>query len=341
MHGHALLVRDRNSPDAEYEEVPMPEPGIGDVLLAVEAASFTPTELAWPSTWVDRAGRDRSPVVPGHEVSGTIAALGYGTTGFAIGDAVYGMTDWYRDGALADYVAVEARNLARRPASISPIDSASLPLAGLTAWQGLFVHGNLQRDQKVVINGATGGVGSLAIQLARWAGARVTAVAHAWGRQLLDDLGADVFVDAEAIPAGIGDSDLLFDTVGGDLAHRCLGMLGPGGVVVSVVDSEPEAPKAGRATFFVVEPDRDQLDKLARLVDEGRVRPIVGEVIDLAARGKQGFETKGHGGVPGKIVVTPGHPLPPTARVDGQDRSRSIPPAQPASGGTWRRLKQP
>ena len=115
---HALRIHKRGGPEGlSYEEAPMPEPGTGDVLVRVQAASFTPTELTWPSTWVDRLGHDRRPVIPGHEVSGTVEALGWGTTGFAVGDAVYGLTDWYRDGTLAEYVAVEARNLAPKPAS--------------------------------------------------------------------------------------------------------------------------------------------------------------------------------------------------------------------------------
>ena len=135
----ALRLHERGGPEQlAYEQAPCPSVGIGDALVRVHAASFTPTELSWPSTWVDHAGRDRRPSIPAHEVSGVVEALGYGTIGVAVGQAVYGLTDWYRDGAAAEYVAVEARNLAPKPASLSHVDAAAVPLAGLTAWQALF-----------------------------------------------------------------------------------------------------------------------------------------------------------------------------------------------------------
>lgn len=300
----AIRVRDRESPKAAYEDMPVPRPGIGDVLLAVGAASFTPTELSWPSTWVDRAGRDRTPVVPGHEVSGTVVGLGYGTTGLAVGDQMYGMTDWYRDGSAADYVAVEARNLARRPSSAPHAESAALPLAGLTAWQALFTHGHLATGQTAIITGASGGVGTLAVQLARNAGARVVAVAHSWARELLSDLGADDFADADDPAAShISNADVLIDTVGRDLAAPYVAMLRPGGSVVSVVDPAPPRSDDGRAVFFVVEPDRAQLEELAGLVDSGRIRPVVGAVVDMEAGWDEGFAAKHHGGVAGKVVL--------------------------------------
>src|SRR5439155_8320742 len=131
-----------------------PEPGIGDVLIGVGGAGFTPTELQWPSTRVDRSGRRRRPVIPGHEVSGTVVGLGYGTTGFGVGGEVFGLTDWYRDGSLAEFVAVEARNLAAKPASLSHVDAAAFPMAALTAWQALVVHADLKAGKTGVIQGA-------------------------------------------------------------------------------------------------------------------------------------------------------------------------------------------
>src|SRR3954471_6496718 len=171
----ALLAREQDqAPDRmSVEEHSRPEPRIGDVLIQVGAASFTPTELQWPSTWVDRSGRDRRPVIPGHEVSGTVVALGYGTTGFGVGGEVFGLTDWYRDGSLAEFVAVEARNLATKPGSLSHVDAAAFPMTALTAWQALFVHADLKAGQTVVIHGAGGGVGTVAVQLAVSEGARV------------------------------------------------------------------------------------------------------------------------------------------------------------------------
>src|SRR6478672_2991473 len=194
----ALRIHERGGPEKLVaEEAPRPEPTIGDALIRVHAASFTPTELEWPSTWIDRAGRDRLPVIPGHEVSGVVTALGYGTTGVSVGDAVYGLTDWYRDGAAAEYVAVEARNLAPKPATLSHQEAAAIPMAGLTAVQALFDHGRLAAGQTVLVLGAGGGVGSFAVQLARAAGARVLASARGWARELVLGLGADAFVAAE------------------------------------------------------------------------------------------------------------------------------------------------
>jgi len=305
---HALRVHEQGGAEGlSYEEVPMPEPGIGDVLVRVQAASFTPTELTWPSTWVDRLGHDRRPVIPGHEVSGTVEALSWGTTGFAVGDAVYGLTDWYRDGALAEYLAVEARNLAPKPVSLDHIQAAALPLAGLTAWQALFVHGGLSAGQRVLIHGAGGGVGSIAVQLARAAGAYVIATGRGWARELVTELGAERFVDVERERfEDVADKvDLVVDLVGGEILHRSGGAIKDGGIVVSVVE-DPRARLDGaslaRGAYFVVESDRSELEELARRVDAGKLRPVVGEVFDLADGGKA-FEAKQGGGVPGKVVL--------------------------------------
>src|SRR5262249_52879287 len=166
----------------------------------------------WPSTWVDRSGRDRRPVIPGHEVSGTVAGLGYGTTGFGIGDEVFGLTDWYRDGSLAEYVAVEGRNLAAKPDAVSPVDAAGFPMAALTAWQALFVHADLKADQTVVIHGAGGGVGTFAVQLAVSAGARVIGTGRADARELVMSLGAEQYLDLAHDALGeVKEVDVVFD----------------------------------------------------------------------------------------------------------------------------------
>ncbi|HEX6527215.1 MAG TPA: NADP-dependent oxidoreductase [Streptosporangiaceae bacterium] len=303
---HALRVHDQQDKDIRYEQAPDPSPGTGDVLVEVRAATFTPTELDWPSTWVDRSGRDRTPVIPGHEVSGIVTACGYGTTGLAPGDEVYGITDWYRDGAAADYVAAEARNLAHKPASVTHPEAAALSLAGLTAWQALFVHGDLKPGQTVVITGASGGVGTLAVQLARDSDARVAAVAHGWARDLLDGLDATEFIDAGDPHAGVTDADLLLDLTGGDLAGRYAAMIRRGGTVVSVVASQPPVPADGKSVFFVVEPDRAQLTELARLADAGRIRPVIGKQVRMADAPAEAFAAKRAGGVPGKVILQTG-----------------------------------
>ena len=194
----ALRLHERGGPeDLAYEQAPRPYIGIGDAVVRVHAASFTPTELTWPSTWVDHAGHDRRPTIPAHEVSGVVEALGYGTVGVAVGQAVYGLADWYRDGAAAEYVAVEARNLAPKPTSLSHVEAAAVPLAGLTAWQALFDYGGLVAGQRVLIQGAGGGVGVVAVQLARAAGSAVIGTGRAWARELVGELGAGSFVDVE------------------------------------------------------------------------------------------------------------------------------------------------
>src|SRR4051812_17109199 len=180
------------------ETVPVPPIGTGDVLVRVHAAGYTPGEPDWPSTWTDRLGRPRAPAIPSHEVSGTVAALGYGVARLAVGDEVYGLTDWYRDGAAAEFVVVEARDLAGKPRSADHVATATLPLAGLTAWQGLFAYGELTAGQNVVVHGAGGGVGALAVQLAHRAGAKVTATGRGKVRTLALDLGADAFLDLDA-----------------------------------------------------------------------------------------------------------------------------------------------
>src|SRR3954471_13613573 len=215
----ALRAHERGGPEhLVEEEAGIPSPGIGDVLVRVHAASFTPTELDWPSSWVDRAGRDRRPSIPGHEVSGVVTALGYGTTGLAVGDAVYGLTDWYRDGAADEYVAVEARNLAPKPDGLEHRTAAALPMVALTAQQALFDHGGLEPSQAVAVLGAGGGVGTFSVQLARAARARVVAVARPWATDLLRGLGAEVYVDVDHAP--LGDVDLVFDLVGGETLRR-------------------------------------------------------------------------------------------------------------------------
>src|SRR5262245_11237034 len=235
------------------ESAPVPTPGIGDALVRVGAASFTPTELGWPSTWVDRAGRDRRPVIPAHEVSGVVESLGYGTFGVAVGDPVYGLTDWYRDGAAAEYVAVEARNLAPKPATLGHVEAAAVPLAALTAWQALFDHALLATGRSVLIIGAGGGVGVFAVQLAAAAGARVIGAARGQAEPLVRELGADAFLDLEREePEAAGPVDVVLDLVGGEVARASWPALRPDGMLVSVVESPTPPPGSDvRAAFFV------------------------------------------------------------------------------------------
>jgi|SRR5215831_10505135 len=305
---HALRMHARAGPEALiYESAAVPEPGIGDVLVRVGAASFTPTELSWPATWVDRAGRDRTPVIPGHEVCGTVAALGYGTTGWDVGDAVFGLTDWYRDGTLAEYVAVEGRNLASKPAGFADVDAAACVMPAMTATQALFTHGRLASRQTVLIQGAGGGVGTAATQLARAADAIVLASARSWARDLVLELGAHEFIDADqaSVATAARGVDLVFDLVGGDALGRAWPLVRAGGSIVSVVEdpaARPEARSDAGSAFFVVEADGAMLSELASQMDAGQLRPVVGAVRPLA-EGPEAFASKQAGNVPGKIVL--------------------------------------
>ncbi|MFF1401432.1 NADP-dependent oxidoreductase [Streptomyces sp. NPDC058287] len=244
------------------------------LIVRVHAAGFTPGELTWPGTWTDRAGRDRTPSVPGHELSGVVTELGYGTTGLTIGQRVFGLADWSRDGSLAEYTAVEARNLASLPADVDHVTAAALPISGLTAWQALFDHGRLTTGQTVLVHGAAGGVGSLAVQLAREVGARVIGTGRAADRETVLELGADVFFDLQAERLeDIGDVDLVFDVIGGDILDRSTALVRAGGTLVTIAAPVIVQPADGRAVLFVVEPDRARLADLAGRVREGRGNP--------------------------------------------------------------------
>ncbi|NKZ06037.1 NADP-dependent oxidoreductase [Actinomadura latina] len=300
----AIRIHERGGSEGlVLEDAPRPGPATGDVVVRVHAAGFVPDELDWPGTWVDRAGRDRTPSVPAHDVAGVVADVGYGTSGFAAGDRVFGLTDWHRDGAAAEYVAVEARNLARLPDSLTFTEGAALPLAGLTVWQALFVHGGLEAGQTVVVHGGGGGTGSLAVQLARHAGAHVIATGRARAAGVATEMGAHAFIDLEgqSFEDAVEPVDLIFDTIGGELLSRSASRVKPGGALVSITAPPPVEPANGRAVFFIVEPDRDQLAELAKLAGAGHLRAHVGAVHPLAET-RAAFEAK-HTGVPGKVVI--------------------------------------
>jgi len=263
-------------------ERPEPEPGINDVVVQVHAAGFTSGELTWPSTWTDRLGRDRTPSIPGQELAGVVTALGYGTTGLSVGQRVFGLTDSYRGGGLAEYVAIEARNLAPLPGDVGFTVGASLPMPGLTAWQGLFGHGRLQAGQSVLVHGAAGSVGSMVTQLAREFGAYVIGAGRAADRQKAHDFGAQEFVDLENDALeDVGGVDLVFDVIGGDIQKRSAGMIRAGGTLVTVVGPTQARPADGLAVDFVVESDRAQLGEIVQRVRDGRLRTNIGNIATL------------------------------------------------------------
>ncbi|MGN6287478.1 MAG: NADP-dependent oxidoreductase [Afipia sp.] len=280
----AIVVTDQVAGTAgmKLTERPEPKAAINDVVVRVHASGFVGTELGWPSTWSDRLGRDRTPTIAGHELAGVVTALGYGTTGLSIGQRVFGLSDWYRDGSLAEYVAIEARNLAPLPGDVDFNVAASLPISGLTAWQGLIVHGRLQGGQRVIAHGAAGAVGSMVTQLAREFGAYVIGTGRAADRQAALDFGANEFVDLEKERLeDVGGVDLVFDLIGGDIGKRSARLVRAGGTLVSIVGPSETRPADGRAIDFVVEADRAQLNEIVQRVRDGRLRTNIGTVASL------------------------------------------------------------
>lgn len=284
-HMRAITVRDRDAGAAGLllNDMPYPIAGENDVIVRVHGAGFISTELKWTGTWVDRAGRDRTPSIPGHDLSGVVVELGSGTTGLTVGQRVFGLTDWFRNGTLAEYTAVEARNLAPLPADIDHAAAAALPISGLTSWQALFEHGHLGIGQKVLIHGAAGGVGSIAVQLAHEVGAVVIGTGRTADRDTVLGLGAHAFLDLESDKLeDAGDVDVVFDVIGGEILDRSAALVRAGGTLVTIVEMPRVKPMDGRAIFFVVESDRAQLAELAQRLRDGRIKPIVGAVRPLA-----------------------------------------------------------
>src|SRR5881398_463295 len=280
----AIVVTDQAAGTAGVKLVERPEPqaAINDVVVRVHASGFTGDELSWPSTWTDRLGRDRTPSIPGHELAGVVTSLGYGTTGLSAGQRVFGLTDWTRDGTLAEYVAVEARNLTPLPGDVDFTVGAALVMPGLTAWQGLFDHGRLKAGQSVLSHGAAGAVGTMVTQLAREAGAYVIGTGRAADRQRALDFGANEFVDLENDKLeDLGGVDLVFDVIGGDIQKRSAGLIRAGGTLVTVVGPPEARPADGLAVDFVVESDRAQLSEIVQRVRDGRLRTNIGNIATL------------------------------------------------------------
>jgi NADPH:quinone reductase-like Zn-dependent oxidoreductase len=280
----AIVVTDQDAGLAGMKLVELPEPAaaINDVIVQVYAASITGDELSWPSTWTDRADHDRTPSIPGHELAGVVTALGYGTTGLSVGQRVFGLQDWYRNGSLAEYVAIEARNLAPLPDDVDFNDGNALVMPGLTAWQALFDHGQLQARQRVLVHGAAGIVGSMAVQLAREAAAYVIGTGRAAHREAALEFGANEFVDLDNEPLeNIGQVDLVIDVLGGDIANRSLGVIRAGGKFVTITGPIEEQADGVKNIDFVVEADRSQLIEIAKRFREGRLKTNTGSVVML------------------------------------------------------------
>jgi NADPH:quinone reductase-like Zn-dependent oxidoreductase len=277
------------------EQLPTPRPGAGEALVRVHAAAITRNELDWPA--------DRLPAIPSYEFSGVVAAVGPGVEQVRVGEAVYALGDFGRDGAAADYTVVDAGLLAPKPRTLDHLQSAAIPLAGLSAWQGLFEHGRLAAGQRVLIHGAAGGIGAFAVQLAHWRGAHVVGTASTANLETARALGADQVLDhtTTRFEDAVEPVDVVFDTAGGDRLERSPAVLRPGGRLVSVAEEPPDA--AGiTASYFVVAPNRRQLVELAEAADRGELRPVIDQVFPLGDA-RQAFERSLGNHRPGKIVL--------------------------------------
>jgi NADPH:quinone reductase-like Zn-dependent oxidoreductase len=289
-----------------YEDAPDPALVMGNVLVKVHACGITPTELDWP-IWTDRAGHKRDSIIPAQEFSGVVAALGFGAAGVAVGDEVYGLIMAYWDGGAAEYIAIEARDVAPKPTTVDWVHAAALPQAGLTSWQALFDHGQLAAGQTVLIFGAGGAVGTVAVQLARSVGAHVIGAGRSNVQSLVLDLGAERFVDLEQDrwEETVGQVDVVYDIIGGDVLARSPAVVKAGGALVSVMGPPPATRQDIRAVFFIRQPNHGQLVELARLVDAGQLRPPeIGAAYPLA-EAKNAFTAQSNHTLAGKVILQP------------------------------------
>ncbi len=306
---NAVRIHEFGGPEVlKYEEAPRPEPGAGEILLEVKAVGVNPVDWKIREGEMEDQMKHTLPLIPGIDAAGIVAAVGPGVTEFAPGDEVFAALDMARDGSYAEYAVVKTQTVAAKPASVDFVTAAALPVAGVTAWQCLFETAHLQAGQTVLIHGASGGVGTLAVQLAHWKGARVVGTASAQNKEFLQKLGADEVIDYHAtrfedVVSGV---DVVLDTQGGDTQERSWGVLKPGGSLVTTVPPPPsDAAKAHgvRGEFLFAHPDTAVLAQLAALVASGDLTPIIATTLPLAeARRAQELSATGH--TRGKIVLT-------------------------------------
>lgn len=282
------------------ERAPIPVPAAEEALVAVRAAAITYDELLWDESWT-RDGVDRTPIIPSHEVSGTVVAVGSAVVDLSVGSDVYGLIAFDRDGAAAEYVTVRAEDLAAKPGTIDHAHAAALPLAALTAWQALRDHAHVQAGESVLVLGGAGGVGAYVVQLARHFGAQVTATVRTPDTyDYVTALGAE-----EVVTDATGAFDVVIDTVGGAALASAYPHVRDGGRLITL--SAPPGAELGqgrdvRDEFFVVEPNRDELEQIAALVDDGTITVSVGETYPLE-QASTAYADRGRQGRPGKTVL--------------------------------------
>jgi NADPH:quinone reductase-like Zn-dependent oxidoreductase len=304
----ALRLHARGGPEQLFfEDAPTPEPGPDEVRIRVYAAGLTPTELKWDETYRWSDGRPRIPSIPGHDVSGTIDAVGARVTDLAVGDAVFGLIDFPRDGSAAEFVTAPAATLAPKPRTLDHLQSAAVPLSARSAWQALLEHARLEPGGRVLIHGAAGGVGAYAVQLARWRGAHVIATATTRDAGFLKEIGADVVIDYHAtrFETAARDVDIVLDTIGGETRERSWEALKPGGTLVTLtgpIDNATGRRDDVKGVFFIVRPSRVQLVEIAGLIDAGVLRPFI-EATYALADGRSAFERAAAGHLRGKLML--------------------------------------
>jgi NADPH:quinone reductase-like Zn-dependent oxidoreductase len=304
----AIRTHSRGGPEnLVYEDAPTPAIGSGDVLIRVRAAGITPTEFTWNSTFTNADRSDRLPAIPAFEASGTVEKTAPGESNLSLGDEAYGLLNFWRDGAAAEYVAARSSDMAPKPRSLDFVQAAAVPLSGLTAWQALFDHARVSQGDRVLVHGAGGGVGSFAVQLAKWKGSRVIATCSKANADLAIELGASEVIDytKARFDDMVQEVDAVLDTVGGDTLDRSWKVLRRGGTLVTIVGDAPEDKAATfgvRGVSMLVEPNRAQLVEMSSLIDSGKVRPIINEVFPLP-QAKEAYQKglAGHGR--GKLVL--------------------------------------
>ncbi len=287
-------------------EVRDPNPRAGEVLVKVRAAGVTPTELLWYTTSHNKDGSLRKGAIPGHEFSGIVRALGRNVRGINVGDAVYGMNDWFADGAVAEYCVTLPQNIVRKPTGLTHEAAATVPIAALTVWQGLFDRAKLKGGERILIHGGAGAVGLFAVQLAHCQGAHVITTVSAQDSGFVKQLGADEVIDYRATPfeKQVRDVDVIFDTVGGDTLRRSWSVLKTTGRMVTIaVDSEETSDQRAKTAFFIVEPNQRQLTEVAKLIDARHLKTFVKAVVPLNEAAAAYNEELRDSSGPGKIVI--------------------------------------
>ena len=289
-----------------FGEIPRPSPKAGEVLIKVCATAITPTELQWAPTFNQPSGEPRPfPIVLSHEFSGVIESTGANVTNVRAGDEVCGLNDWFANGAQAEYCVAAASALAPKPKSLRHSEAAVAPISALTAWQGLMEKTTVERNHRVLIHGGAGGVGTFAVQLARWRGAKVIATASASNVEFVRALGADQVIDYQTtrFEDVICDVDVVFDVVGGDTLERSWKVLKPDGKLVTIVGSaRASSNPRSRDAFMLVRADGGQLTEIGKMIDAGELRVFLEAVYSLDSA-REAYARAQQGKMRGKIAL--------------------------------------